>query len=129
MENYNIGIWIAAIVGACIGGFIIKYLINVNPDPSMNVDEEYADGEIAFDDMVAYFKSLHLKRTDGICAIVSDKHAMFHKILFKAGYVSLGLFVLNEKNNEIVKGKIIHAKSFDSKTTNAFNGHDIIKLS
>ena len=63
MENYNIGIWIAAIVGACIGGFIIKYLINVNPDPPMNVDEEYADGEIAFDDMVAYFKSLHLKRT------------------------------------------------------------------
>ena len=45
MENYNIGIWIAAIVGACIGGFIIKYLINVNPDPPMNVDEEYADGE------------------------------------------------------------------------------------
>lgn len=128
MENNNIWIWIAAIVGACIGGFILKHL-RIIKNPTMNVDEEYADGEIAFDDMVAYFKSLHLKRDDGMCAIVSDKHAMFHKILFKEGYISLGLFVLDEKKNEIVKGKIIHAKGFDTKTTKSFDGHDIIKLS
>lgn len=126
MEYNNIWIWIAAIVGACIGGFILKYL-HIIKGPIE--DEEYADEEIAFDDMVAYFKSLHLKRDDGMCAIVSDKHAMFHKILFKDGYISLGLFVLDEKNNKIVRGKIIHAKSFDAKTIEAFDGHDIIKLS
>lgn len=125
-DSSNIWIWIAAIVGVCIGGLALKSLIKVEPP---KCDEEYADGEIAFDDMVAYFKSLHLKREDGICVIISDKHANYHKILFKEGYVSLGLFVINEEENDIVKGRILHAKSFDSKTLEAFGEHDIIKLS
>lgn len=125
MEDNNIWIWIAAVLGIIAGGWLIKRIID-NGEP--DIEEEYANDEIAFDDMVGYFKSLHLKREDGICSIVSDKHQTFHKILFKTGYTSLGLFVLNEESGQIVKGKIIHAKSFDSKTIEAFNGHDIIKL-
>ena len=126
MEENSIWIWVAAVLGIVAGGWLVKHLIG--PVDPIDIEEEYADDEIAFDDMVGYFKSLHLKREDGICSIVSDKHKKFHKILFKTGYTSLGLFVLNEENGQIVKGKIIHAKSFDSKTVEAFNGHDIIKL-
>lgn len=126
MEENSIWIWVAAVLGIVAGGWLVKHLIG--PVDPIDIEEEYADDEIAFDDMVGYFKSLHLKREDGICSIVSDKHKKFHKILFKTGYTSLGLFVLNEENGQIVKGKIIHAKSFDSKTFKAFNGHDIIKL-
>lgn len=127
MEENSIWIWVAAVLGIVAGGWLVKHLIGP-VDPIKDIEEEYADDEIAFDDMVGYFKSLHLKREDGICSIVSDKHKKFHKILFKTGYTSLGLFVLNEENGQIVKGKIIHAKSLDSKTFEAFNGHDIIKL-
>lgn len=126
MEENSIWIWVAAVLGIVAGGWLVKHLIG--PVDPIDIEEEYADDEIAFDDMVGYFKSLHLKREDGICSIVSDKHKKYHKILFKTGYTSLGLFVLNEENGQIVKGKIIHAKSFDSKTFEAFNGHDIIKL-
>lgn len=126
MEDNNIWIWLVAVLGLIAGGWLLKRIIGTG-DPA-NIEEEYANDEIAFDDMVGYFKSLHLKREDGICSIVSDKHQTFHKILFKTGYTSLGLFVLNEESGQIVKGKIIHAKSFDSKTFEAFNGHDIIKL-
>ena len=125
MEDNNIWIWIAAVLGIIAGGWLIKHIID-NGEP--DIEEEYADDEIAFDDMVGYFKSLHLKREDGICSIVSDKHKDFHKLLFKTGYTSLGLFVLNEESGKIVKGKIIHSKSFDTKTLEAFNGHNIIKL-
>lgn len=126
MEDNNIWIWLVAVLGLIAGGWLLKRIIGTD-DPA-NIEEEYANDEIAFDDMVGYFKSLHLKREDGICSIVSDKHQTFHKILFKTGYTSLELFVLNEESGQIVKGKIIHAKSFDSKTFEAFNGHDIIKL-
>ena len=128
MEDNNNWIWIAAVLGIIAGGWLVKRIIGHVDSPIKDIEEEYADDEIAFDDMVGYFKSLHLKREDGICSIVSDKHNDFHKILFKTGYTSLGLFVLNEESGQIVKGKIIHAKSFDSKTSEAFNGHDIIKL-
>lgn len=124
MEDNNLWIWIAAILGVIAGGWLLKYLIGGH-DPGP-IEEEYADGEIAFDDIVGYFKSLNLKREEGICSIVSDKNKEFRKILFKTDYTSLGLFVLNEDG--IVKGKIIHAKSFDTKTLEALGGHDIIKL-
>ena len=125
MEDNNIWIWAAAILGVIAGGWLIKRIVT---PPTPLVEEEFADGEIAFDDMVGYFKSLHLKKEDGICSIVSDQHQAFHKLLFKAGYTSLGLFVLNETSGEIVKGKIIHARSLDAKTSETFAGNDIIKL-
>ena len=99
MEENSIWIWVAAVLGIVAGGWLVKHLIG--PVDPIDIEEEYADDEIAFDDMVGYFKSLHLKREDGICSIVSDKHKKFHKILFKTGYTSLGLFVLNEENGQI----------------------------
>lgn len=120
METKVIWISIVAIAGIALVGWILSQ--------KTKLEEEYADCEIAFDDMVAYFKGLHLKREDGVCAIVSDKHKIFHKLLYKEGYISLGLFVFNEKTNKIVKGKIVHAKGFDAKTNEHFNGTDIIKL-
>lgn len=121
METSSILIGIAAIAGIALVAWVLS-------PKGPKLEEECSEGEIAFDDMVAYFKSLHLKREDGICAIVSDKHKIFHKLLYKEGYISLGLFVFNEKTNKIVKGKIIHAKGFDTKTKEYFNGTDIIKL-
>lgn len=131
MEDNNLWIWITAILGVIAGGWLVKYLVGGSviidePVPGP-IEEEFAEGEIAFDDIVGYFKSLHLKREDGRCFIVSDKHKEFHKKLFKIGYTSLGLFVLNEMDG-IVKGKIIHAKSFDTKTLEALGGHDITEL-
>lgn len=126
MENNNLWIWIAAILGVIAGGGLLYYLFGGSgPDP--DIEEEYADGEVAFDDIVGYFKSLNLKREDGICYIVSDKNKKFPMILFHKDYTTLGLFVMNEEKG-IVKGKIIHAKSFDTKTLEALGGHDIIKL-
>lgn len=126
MEDNNLWIWIAAILGVIAGGWLLKRLIPPHP-PVGPIEEEYADGEVAFDDIVGYFKSLNLKREDGKCSIVSDKNKEFHKILFKTNYTSLGLFVLNEEKG-IVKGKIIHAKSFDTKTLETLGGHDVIIL-
>ena len=135
MENNNLWIWIAAILGVIAGGWLLKRLIPLPPGdiidrpigPIGGIEEEYADGEIAFDDIVGYFKSLNLKREDGKCSIVSDKNEKFHKRLFKTDYTSLGLFVMNEEKG-IVKGKIIHAKSFDAKTLEVLGGHDVIIL-
>lgn len=124
METSSILIGASTIVGIA---FVIWILLH-KKDPRPKIEEESAEGEIAFDDMVAYFKSLNLKREDGICAIVSDRNKIFHKLLYKEGYISLGLFVFNEKTNKIVKGKIVHAKGFDAKTNEHFNGTDIIKL-
>lgn len=124
MENSSIWIGIAIVAGACIGGWLLRFILQSAP----SIEEEFADGEIAFDDMVAYFKSLHLKREDGSCTIVFERKEAFHKLLYKEGYSSFGLFVIDEKTNNIVKGKIIHAKGFDAKTHEVFNGHDIIKL-
>lgn len=127
MEDDNLWIWIAAILGVIAGGGLLYYLFGGSGPGPDGIEEEYADGEVAFDDIVGYFKSLNLKREDGKCSIVSDKNKEFHKILFKTNYTSLGLFVLNEEKG-IVKGKIIHAKSFDTKTLEALGGHDAIIL-
>lgn len=59
MEDNNIWIWAAAILGVIAGGWLIKRIVT---PPTPLVEEEFADGEIAFDDMVGYFKSLHLKK-------------------------------------------------------------------
>ena len=78
MEENSIWIWVAAVLGIVAGGWLVKHLIG--PVDPIDIEEEYADDEIAFDDMVGYFKSLHLKREDGICSIFLIKNYLFSTI-------------------------------------------------
>lgn len=123
MTYTSILIWTAAIAGALYGGWKLVEYIN-----RIEVTEESVEGEVDFDDMVAYFKSQHLKKGVESCFIVSEKNDKFRKLICKEGYISLGLFIVNEKNEKI-KGKVVHAKSFDAKTMDTLGENDMIKLS
>ena len=115
-------ITIGIIAGVAIGSIVIY-----NKSKKTNLDVESVENEVAFNDIISYFKSLGLKKEDGTCFIITEKKKEFHKLIFKDGYSSLGLFVINS-NGEIVKGKILHAKSFDYKTIDMIDNNDVIKL-
>lgn len=113
-------------LGVIVGVTIVVIAIH-NKTKKTNFDIEIVEKEIAFDDIVSYFKSLGLKKEEGTCFIITEKKKEFHKLIFKDGYSSLGLFVINS-NGEIVKGKILHSKSFDHKTIDMIDNNDVIKL-
>lgn len=130
LSNLLLAIGIAA---GAIGGYVI--LKGKNPPPlPPSFEEETVEGEVAFDDLIAHFKNLHLKREDGDCCIVSesvsgDRYvAKLFKNIHKDGYKSLALLVLNTKENKIVKAKIVHARSFDSNTLETLGDKGIIRL-
>lgn len=110
---------------ACI---VIVIIVIYKKNKNTNLSIETVDSEVSFDDIVSYFKNLELKKEDGTCFIITEKKKEFYKLIFKTGYSSLGLFVINI-NGKIVKGKILHAKSFDKKTIDTIGNVDVLKLS
>lgn len=113
---------LGVIVGLTIVGIVIY-----KKSKNTNLNIETVDNEVSFDDIVSYFKNLELKKEDGTCFIITEKKKEFHKLIYKNGYYSLGLFVING-NGKIVKGKILHAKSFDHKTIDMIGENDVLRL-
>lgn len=122
----------AGIAIGAIGGYVIWRKISTSI--GVGFDEETVDGEVAFDDLIAYFKSLHLKREDGDCYIISEKHDSdnqnFDKLLnfHKDGYTSLALLVYDARKCKFTKIKIVHARNFDKKTFDTLGNNGLIKL-
>lgn len=108
-------------------GVAIVFIVIYKKSKNTNLSIETVDSEVSFDDIVSYFKSLELKKEDGTCFIITEKKKEFHKLIYKNGYSSLGLFVINI-NGKIVNGKILHAKSFDKKTIDTIGNVDVLKL-
>ena len=113
---------LGVIVGLTIVGIVIY-----KKSKNTNLNIETVDNEVSFDDIVSYFKNLELKKEDGTCFIITEKKKDFHKLIYKNGYSSLGLFVINS-NGKIVKGKILHAKSFDKRTIDTIGKNDVLRL-
>ena len=88
---------------------------------------ETVDGQVCFDDAVAWFKEQHPEQNKHNCIAATDSNRIFKPLIAKEGYESIGLFVI-EKENTVKSGLIIHARSFDDKTKRIFGNTDIIKL-
>ena len=120
---------IAAI--ACVGG-IGYYLKNRKSDPNTETESkpqpfdindtnsEIIEGELAFQDIVSYFKLLHLTQGTHTPFVATPSSEAFRSAFSgnftKEGYKTLIAGVFNEQKNAMEVLRVFFARSIDAKT-------------
>ena len=124
----NLGIVIIAVV---VGG-IVYYQFKKRAGIQLN--EEVVDAELSMDDVVSFFKMQKLDQERHIPFIANGDCAKFRKVFHapypkaKEGYCSLMIGVYDEKTQEIIVNKLIHAKSLDKKIIEVMGNENLIIL-
>lgn len=124
----NLGIVIIAVV---VGG-IVYYQFKKKSDLQLN--EEVVDTELLMDDIISFLKIQQLDQKRHVPFMVNGDCSKFRKLFHapypkaKEGYCSLLIGVYDEKTQEIVVNKLIHAKSLDKKIIEIFGNEKLVVL-
>lgn len=96
--------------------------------------EEVCDGELNFEDVIAYFKTLNLNSQEDVPLIAQNpSDNIFSGIIApkkkfeKDGYKALFLGVYNKKT-DVLSGKMVYAKSLDSKIKETLGKESFVTL-
>jgi len=113
---------------------VVAYLMVRNRKPLTDINEEVLDGELSFESIVAFMKSLQLDPKSDIPFIGKADCPEFRKMLHapfpkaKEGYVPLFIGVYNERTDLITHNKLIHAQSLDHKILEILGGENLVVL-
>lgn len=124
----NLGIVIIAVV---VGG-IVYYKFKKRVEIQFN--EEVLDTELSMDDVISFFKMQKLDQERHIPFIANGNCVKFRKLFHaqypkaKEGYCSLMIGVYDDKTQEIIVNKLIHAKSLDNKIIEALDNENLVIL-
>lgn len=97
---------------------------------------EVIDGEVSFDTIVSFLKSINLDKEKDSPFIVKEENEEFKKFSQgrpfpekKEGYEALFVGVYDNKTEAISHFKVIYAKSFDAQTNEVFGAESLVVLS
>lgn len=127
MDNWGIVI----IAVAAVGGIVY---FQFKKKSNIQLNEEVVDTELSMDDVISFFKMQKLDPKKHIPFIANGDCAEFRKLFHapypkaKEGYCSLLIGVYDEKTQEIIVNKLIHAKLLDKKIIEILGNEKLVVL-
>ena len=109
-----------------------KGIINLD-----TIEKKKIDGELSFDNVIGWFKTLHLNKVTDTPFIANPKHLDFlnnkygvkcnFQLLENKEYLLLGVY--KEKEEELIHSLLIEANSIDNKTKEVLGKEALVVLS